>query len=306
MLKFWRFKTGALLQKLLLETDVGGLRLQRESGLLAVAMEDFTVQVVDIDTRTVVRRFPGHDSTITDFCFSSDSRWLVTVSLDSTARVWELPTGHCIDYLAFDRPATSVDLSPASDMMATSHVGDLGIYLWTNKSLYSHLTLRPLTDEAKPIPLSLPSHLLVEEKEALEEMKMEEGDDDEDSEFASPAQISNELITLANLPGSRYVLFFPSSSRIHVILCLLRWLNLLNLDVIKAKNKPKAAPKKPKAAPFFLPTIPGLSTQFDLSAVEKAAAEEDSSKSTVAISFTKFGGALSQVNSHQFLDAIYQ
>merc|ERR1711990_411064 len=110
------------------------------------------------------------------------------------------------------------------------------------------------------------------------EMKMEEGDDDEDSEFASPAQLSNELITLANLPGSR-------------------WLNLLNLDVIKAKNKPKAPPKKPKAAPFFLPTIPGLATQFDLSAVEKAAAEEDSLKSTVAISFTKFGAALSQAET---------
>ena len=71
----------------------------------------------------------------------------------------------------------------------------------------------------------------------------------------------------------------------------------MNLDVIKAKNKPKAPPKKPKAAPFFLPTIPGLSTQFDLSAVEKAAAEEDSLKSTGAISFTKFGAALSQVES---------
>ena len=69
----------------------------------------------------------------------------------------------------------------------------------------------------------------------------------------------------------------------------------MNLDVIKAKNKPKAPPKKPKAAPFFLPTIPGLSTQFDLSAVEKAAAEEDALKSTGAISFTKFGAALSQV-----------
>ena len=71
----------------------------------------------------------------------------------------------------------------------------------------------------------------------------------------------------------------------------------MNLDVIKAKNKPKAPPKKPKAAPFFLPTIPGLSTQFDLSAVEKAAAEEDALKSTGAISFTKFGAALSQVES---------
>ena len=72
---------------------------------------------------------------------------------------------------------------------------------------------------------------------------------------------------------------------------------MLNLDVIKAKNKPKAPPKKPKAAPFFLPTIPGLATQFDLSAVEKAAAEEDSLKSAVTVSFTKFGAALSQVKS---------
>ena len=70
----------------------------------------------------------------------------------------------------------------------------------------------------------------------------------------------------------------------------------MNLDVIKAKNKPKAPPKKPKAAPFFLPTIPGLATQFDLSAVEKAA-EENTLKAPVAISFTKFGAALSQVKT---------
>merc|ERR1719394_1488204 len=95
--------------------------------------------------------------------------------------------------------------------------------------------------------------------------------------FASPDQISEELITLANLPGSR-------------------WLNLLSLDTIKMKNKPKAAPKKPKAAPFFLPTIPGLTTQFDLSAVEKAT-EENTMKAPVAISFTKFGAALSQAES---------
>jgi U3 small nucleolar RNA-associated protein 21 len=44
--------------------------------------------------------------------------------------------------------------------------------------------------------------------------------------FASSEQISADLITL--LPGSG-------------------WLNLLSLDIIKAINKPKAAPKKPKA-----------------------------------------------------------
>merc|ERR1719204_186198 len=284
VLKFWKFKTGALLHKLLLGSDVGGLRLQRESGLLALALEDFTVQVVDIDTRTVVRKFPGHDSTITDFCFSSDSRWLVTVSLDSTARVWELPTGHCIDYIAFDKPATSVDLSPASDMMATSHVGDLGVYLWINKSLYSHLTLKPLSEESKPIPLSLPSHLLVEERETSE-IKMEEGEEEE-SEFASPAQLSNELITLANLPSSR-------------------WLNLLNLDVIKAKNKPKAPPKKPKAAPFFLPTVPGLEQQFLVEGEEKGEEKQDRFLNNHT-SFTEFGKALGKAVSKEDFSALYK
>merc|ERR1711994_446736 len=213
---------------------------------------------------------------------SSDSRWLVTVSLDSTARVWELPTGHCIDYLAFDKPATSVDLSPASDMMATSHVGDLGVYLWINKSLYSHLTLKPLSEESKPIPLSLPSHFLVEERETSE-VKMEEGEEEEESEFASPAQLSNELITLANLPGSR-------------------WQNLLNLDVIKAKNKPKAPPKKPKAAPFFLPTVSRLETKFDLSNLPKDAEDQSRTLNLGFTSFTEFGSALGQaVTDDDFL-----
>jgi hypothetical protein len=40
---------------------------------------------------------------------------------------------------------------------------------------------------------------------------------------------------------------------------LLQWENLLHLDTIKARSKPLAPPKKPEAAPFFLPTVPGLS-----------------------------------------------
>ena len=99
-----------------------------------------------------VRRLPGHSAPITDLAFSPDSRWLVTVSLDSTGRVWDLPTGHCVDYVLFDSPATSVDLSPSSDMMATSHTGDLGVYLWLNKTLYQQTTLAPHITRAPQIP----------------------------------------------------------------------------------------------------------------------------------------------------------
>lgn len=278
IVKFWTFKSGQLLQKLILVGDVNCLRLNRDSGLMAVAMEDFSLRVVDIDTRSVVRQFRGHQGAITDLALSSDSRWLVSVSMDGTGRVWDLPSGHCVDWVSFDSPPISVDLSPNGDMMATSHVGDLGIYLWVNKTLYEHTTLSPVTKEAQPVRLSLPANLSLEKDSSdAEEAMMTE---DVDIEFVSPEQISEELITLANLPSSR-------------------WKNLLNLDVIKAKNKPKAPPKKPKAAPFFLPTLPGLETKFDLSGLKPEDEEKSQEGSFGITSFTEFGKVLNQAESAQ-------
>jgi len=288
VVKFWNFKgkgvgkTGQLLDKLLLKQDLSSIRLHRESCLLAVVLEDFTISLVDIDTRRVVRKFSGHTSAITDCCFSSDSRWLVTVALDSTARVWDLPSGHCVDYLTFPSPAASCDFSPASDVLATSHVGDLGIHLWTNKTLYQHINLAPVKNDALPFSMELKTDLDDEPETTVpDDVSM----DEEVEEFKSSEQISLDLITLANLPGSR-------------------WLNLLNLDVIKAKNKPKAPPKKPKAAPFFLPTIPGLETKFDLSNISRE--DEDGAKKSLGFTnFTEFGSALSQANSDEdFLSMI--
>ena len=100
VVKFWRLKKCELLSpSLKLGGDMSRMRLHRDSSLLAVVMEDFTVKVVDIDTRAVVREFPGHNAAITDLTFSADSRWLVTASLDGTARVWDLPSSSCVDYV---------------------------------------------------------------------------------------------------------------------------------------------------------------------------------------------------------------
>jgi len=188
--------------------------------------------------------------------------------------------------MEFDTPATSVDLSPASDMMATSHVGDLGIYLWINKTLYDHITLAPVSKKAKPAKLSLPGNQLNDTKNAIQEDDMKMETDEPEELFASPEQISADLITLANLPGSR-------------------WLNLLSLDIIKAKNKPKAPPKKPKAAPFFLPTIPGLETKFDLSNLPKDDEEQSRTLNLGFTSFTEFGKALGQaVTEEDYLSMV--
>ena len=278
IIKFWRFKGGQLLGKLMLESDLNSVRLNRESGLMAAAMENFSVRVVDIDSREVVRQLPGHAGVITDLAFSADSRWLVTVSLDGTGKVWDLPSGHCVDWVQFDSPAVSVDLSPTSDLMATAHVGDLGIYLWVNKTLYQHVTLAPLASNSRPVKLSLPANLSVEATEVEDEaMEVEEAEE----EFQSEDQISQDLITLANLPGSR-------------------WQNLLNLDVIKAKNKPRAPPKKPKAAPFFLPTVAGLETKFDLSGLGSEEKEDTGTDINLGMtSFTEFGTSLGRAETEE-------
>ena len=165
-------------------------------------------------------------------------------------------------------------------MMATSHVGDLGIYLWVNKTLFEHITLAPLSKSSQPVKLSLPANLSLNanDDDLSDENVMET--EETEPEFASPDQISQDLITLANLPGSR-------------------WLNLLHLDVIKAKNKPKAPPKKPKAAPFFLPTIPGLETKFDLSGLTNEETDTNTNINLGFTSLTEFGKRLSQADSDE-------
>lgn len=70
-----------------------------------------------------------------------------------------------------------------------------------------------------------------------------ESADSADEVSENPCPLSEGLVTLSNLPKSR-------------------WHNLQQLDVIKRHNKPKDPPKQPKQAPFFLPTVPGLQPKF--------------------------------------------
>lgn len=100
-----------------------------------------------------------------------------------------------------------------------------------------------------------------------------EDQDGGDNEFVSPEQIHARLITMSSLANSR-------------------WQNLLNIDIVKKRNKPKEAPKAPAAAPFFLPTIPSLEVQFDLG---KEKENDDSSRLLVPTDFeslTVFGKLL--------------
>ena len=162
---------------------------------------------------------------------------------------------HAIDMFLVDSPATNLALSPTGDFLASSHVDGLGIYLWSNKTLYSHVSLRPFPINHTPSLSELPTTALIdtenEERRAggfvidtkgSESQQISEMLTD-DSPMENLTPLSEGLVTLSSLPKSR-------------------WSNLQNLDIIKLRNKPVEPPKQPKQAPFFLPTLPGLEPKF--------------------------------------------
>lgn len=182
-----------------------------------------------------------------------------------------------VDIFLVDSPATSLAFSPTGDFLASSHVDDLGVYLWSNKTLYSHVSLCPLPPNHTPLLTELPVGAIVE-VDTEENEQREEGAFTIDTKGSEPqdlakllaedpseekiAPLSEGLVTLSTLPKSR-------------------WHNLQNLDIIKQRNKPIEPPKQPKQAPFFLPTLPGIEPKFIPAAEDKEIPSAESGGSRI-------------------------
>ncbi|KAF4072906.1 hypothetical protein AMELA_G00252850 [Ameiurus melas] len=241
LLKVWKFKSKELVNTHSLHATPASTLLHRDSGMLAVAFDDFTISIFDMEMKRIVRHFSGQRGKINDMTFSPDGRWLIIASMDCTIRTWDLPSGSLVDCFLVDTAAVSLSLSPTGNVLASAHVDSLGIYLWSNTTLCSLVSLRPLPADYEPTVIMLPGTCPSKD----DEDGVLEAESSEMDEYMSPVQLDEQLVTLSLLPDSR-------------------WKNLLHLDIIKKRNKPKEPPKVPKAAPFFIPTIPGLVPQFAL------------------------------------------
>lgn len=189
--------------------------------------------------------------------FSPDSRWIVSASLDGTVRTWDLPTGAMIDIFRVEDVVTCLAFSPDSDFLATAHVDNVGIFLWSNRTQYANVSLRSIPDDYDAQLLQLPS-LTGSEDSDDEDLSEEEIVQEEKMDTVD--QLTDKMITLSMEPRAK-------------------WQNLLHLDTIKLRNKPKEAPKLPEKAPFFLPTLPGAKASFDLNAVTTANANKEDPES---------------------------
>lgn len=275
VVKVWNFAGEAKhpISKLTLPSGVTLFRAHPESGMLAIALDDFGVCVLDCETKSLIRKFNGHTTRITDVTFSPDSRWLITASMDCSIKVWDIPSSYMIDHFRFETPCISMTMSPTGDFLATAHASNLGIFTWANKSLFTHVPLRSIDPNSEPPAIDLPeiSQIDADDKNDL----TIEVDDDT---YKTPLQIAQNLITMSTLVASR-------------------WQNLLTLDVVKARNRPKVPIHTPKHASFFLPTVAGLDFQFDTSNATAAKTNGEPTKLITPESFsnlTAFGRLLDE------------
>ncbi|PGH17535.1 hypothetical protein AJ79_01135 [Helicocarpus griseus UAMH5409] len=236
--KFWNFTTGQLMHELDWHPmcAITGLRYNVSSDLVALSCDDLSMRVIDVETRKLVRELWGCIGQINDFCISNDGRWIIAASMDSVIRVWDLPTGHLIDAFRLENTCTSLALSVTGEFLATAHADGVGVNIWNNRSLFTHVPTKHI-DEDAIAEISAPT-ASGEGGAAILDAAFEEENGAEDSERAPvmpTEQLSSDMMTLSITPKSR-------------------WQTLLHLDVIKERNKPKDPPKVPKKAPFFLPS----------------------------------------------------
>ncbi|GFS88390.1 WD repeat-containing protein 36 [Nephila pilipes] len=242
LLKFWKFKDRSEIEVLKLEQSVSKMVLHRENGMLAVALDNFVILLVDIETKRIVRQFDDNGGNISDMAFSADTRWLIAATMDSSIKTWDISSGKLIDWFTVSPICVSLSMSPSGEYLATAHTGSLGIYLWANTTLFNNVSLYPLPENYDPYQTDLPLITMDGKNDDTEDVE-EIIEDDMIPEFQSPEQISDELVTLSLVSKSH-------------------WLNLLDLDTIKRRNKPKEPIQVPKNAPFFLPVISGLKPTF--------------------------------------------
>lgn len=255
-IKFWDFHTGLLKHEIdwTGAVRITGMRMHRGSELAAFSCHDGCIRVVDITTHKLIRELKmSRQSTINplefaDFGFSNDGRWILAAT-SSLVCAWDLPTGHLID--AFKLPSTcnAISFSPTGEYFATASSEHVGVDVWSNKTLFTHVPTRHITEAELSAITIAEAHAPTASGEGGESIistlanAAEEDDEEDELDFDTPESLDKELAQLSE--GLTSMSLVPRS----------RWQNLLHLDLIRQRNKPIAPPKKPEKAPFFLPSL---------------------------------------------------
>lgn len=235
-IKWWDFSKHGLKATTEVGAPVARLEGARPANLVAAACDDGVVRVFEarppLRVRLVRRLDCADHRPPRDLAWTPDFKFLFAVRGDGTLRVWDVASAALVDWLDFPgAEATGVSVSPTGEFVATAHVGERGIALWTQKNAYARVELKPLADDDGPIDV----------RESL--MR-------DDATPALPVELRDEGEILAphvqDAESTRRAIRLSGKPRARID-------GLYALEAIASRNKPIEAPKKPEAAPFFLP-----------------------------------------------------
>ncbi|GKV20475.1 hypothetical protein SLEP1_g30599 [Rubroshorea leprosula] len=271
-IKVWDFKGRELKSRWEVGCPLVKIVYHRLNGLLATVADDLIIRLFDVGALRMVRKFEGHADRITDLCFSEDGKWLLSSSMDGSLRIWDVILARQIDAVHVDVAITALSLSPNMDVLATAHVDQNGIYMWVNQSMFSGASnVDSFASGKEVVNVKLPS------VSQMDGLQVEDSD-----ERAIDHSVSEDVSTVSSIPNKQ----IPGL----VTLSLLpksQWQSLINLDIIKVRNKPIEPPKQPEKAPFFLPTVPSLSGEIIFKPSESADEENGGESDEMAKSQTK-------------------
>jgi U3 small nucleolar RNA-associated protein 21 len=253
-IKFWDFNTGMLQHEINWAgaVRITSMRHHRHSDLAAFTCEDGCIRVIDVSSQKLIRElWPARkaipelsDVQFSDFCFSSDGRW-IAASAGSCVLLWDLPTGHLIDAFKLRAACTSLAFSPTGEYLATSTRDSLGVDIWTNRALFTYVPSRHISEKelVRILQSAETQAPTVSGENGQNLLITEAGEESEEDDLALDLEagdalgdLADDLLSLSLVPRSQ-------------------WQNLLHLDLIRQRNKPTEAPKKPEKAPFFLPSL---------------------------------------------------
>ncbi|KAI4142091.1 MAG: hypothetical protein LQ341_003317 [Variospora aurantia] len=160
--KFWDFHAGRLKDEIdwssnpTMAIAITAAQYYKSSDLVALSCDDLAIRIIDTETKKLVRELWGCGGQIVDFCFSHDGRWIIAASMDSVIRVWDLPTSHLINAFRVESPCTALAFSETGEYLATAHADGVGIHLWNNRTLFTHVPTRMIKDD-EIIEVTLPT-----------------------------------------------------------------------------------------------------------------------------------------------------
>jgi U3 small nucleolar RNA-associated protein 21 len=213
----------------------------RNLEMVACICDDGSLCLIDYKHVRVVRRFVEMGGLLQDACFSPDGRWLIVSSSDCSVRVFDVPTSSLIDWFKFDRPVTSISMSPNADFLAITCAGSLAVMLLSNNCHFNNVFLgsTPSAAVSLALPSSAPPASDVETQLRAPEFFLDVGE--VSSLVFRP--LSADIVTMSSVPRAV-------------------WKIIPIVDLIKERNKPTQPVQKTPDTPFFLPTLSGINPVF--------------------------------------------